>query len=62
VIKGQGEKEREREGLPVLAADFYVRPVLEYASHVWAPYLIKYINALIKVSSETFYEACPLSR
>ena len=27
----------------------YVRPVLEYASNVWAPYLIKHINALEKV-------------
>jgi len=27
----------------------YVRPVLEYASNVWAPYLIKQINALEKV-------------
>jgi hypothetical protein len=27
----------------------YVRPVLEYASNVWSPYLIKHINALEKV-------------
>ena len=27
----------------------YVRPVLEYASSVWAPYLLKHINAIEKV-------------
>jgi len=37
--------------VPVLKQAFltYVRPVLEYASNVWAPYLIKHINALEKV-------------
>jgi len=27
----------------------YVRPVLEYASSVWSPYLLKHINAIEKV-------------
>jgi len=37
--------------IPVLkkACLTYVRPVLEYASNVWAPYLIKHINAVEKV-------------
>ena len=37
--------------VPVLRKAFltYVRPVLEYASNVWAPYLIKHINALERV-------------
>jgi len=34
--------------IPVLKKA-YVRPVLEYASNVWAPYLVKHINALEKV-------------
>jgi len=36
--------------VPVLKKAFltYVRPVLEYASNVLAPYLIKHINALEK--------------
>jgi len=36
----------------------YVRPVLEYASNVWAPYLIKHINALEKVQ-EHFTKRIP---
>jgi len=37
--------------IPVLKEAFltYVRPVLEDASNVWAPYLIKHINVLEKV-------------
>ena len=37
--------------VPVLRKAFltYVRPILEYASNVWSPYLIKHINALERV-------------
>jgi len=44
--------------VPVLKKAFFtcVKPVLEYASNVWAPYLIKHRESL-----ETFYEAYPLS-
>jgi len=37
--------------IPVLKKAFltYVRPVLEYVSNVWSPYVIKHINALEKV-------------
>jgi len=37
--------------VPVVKKAFLtdVRPVLEYASNVWAPYLIKHINASEKV-------------
>ena len=30
----------------------YVRPVLEYASNVWSPYLLKHINAIEKVEKQ----------
>jgi len=30
----------------------YVRPVLEYASSVWSPYLLKHINAIEKFKSD----------
>ena len=49
------------DALPVLRKAFltYVRPILEYASNVWTPYLIKHINAL--ESSEAFHEAYPFA-
>ena len=32
-----------------LAYKAYVRPVLEYSSEVWSPYLLKHINAIENV-------------
>ena len=32
-----------------MSGNMYVRPVLEYASNVWSPYLILHINALERV-------------
>jgi len=48
--------------VPVLKKAFLtcVRTVLEYASNVWAPYLIKHINTLEKVHKH-FTKRIPLS-
>ena len=37
--------------VPVLRKVFltYLKPILKYVSNVWAPYLMKHINALEKV-------------